>query len=52
MKQKTTTLLAFLTVPAIPPLVGTVLTPQTKEFNFRTILVFAAIFYSVPAAVT
>jgi len=52
VKRKTATSLAFLTVPAIPPLVGAVLTPQTKGFDFITLLVFAAIFYLVSAAAT
>ena len=52
VNRKTATSLAFLTVPAIPMLVGAVLTPQTGAFDLITILVFAAIFYLVSAAAT
>jgi hypothetical protein len=54
MKREKATLIAFLTAPAIPPLVGAVLTPQTQVagFDVVTILVFAAIAYLVSAAAT
>lgn len=50
MKPAKATLIAFLTAPAIPPLVGAVITPQTREFDIVTILIFATIAYMVSAA--
>jgi putative effector of murein hydrolase LrgA (UPF0299 family) len=51
MKRDTATLIAFLTVPVIPSLVGAVLTPETRRFDVVTIVVFAGISYLISAAV-
>ncbi|MDB6063388.1 MAG: hypothetical protein JWM78_3491 [Verrucomicrobiaceae bacterium] len=52
MKQKKANLLAILTAPIIPLLIGAILTPETGQFDFMTILVFALIFYLISVLIT
>jgi hypothetical protein len=52
VKQKTATLIAFLTAPVVPLVTGAILTPGMGSFDFLTILVFAVIFYGISAVVT
>jgi hypothetical protein len=49
MKRKTSTSIAFLTVPLIPSLIGAVLQPATGEFDASTLLVFGVISYVITA---
>jgi len=51
MNEKTATRVAFVTVPAIPVVIGAVSTPVTK-FDIVTLIVFAAILYLITATVT
>jgi hypothetical protein len=52
MNEQTATRVAFVTVPAIPAVIGAVLTPVTQEFDMVTVVGFAAIFYVITGAVT
>ena len=52
MNEQTATRVAFVTVPAIPAVIGAFLTPITQEFDIVTVVGFAAIFYVITGAVT
>lgn len=52
MNRKTATQIGFLLAPAVPTFINGALTPNIKEFNLVTILVFTVISYLISAAVT